>query len=108
MPAQGSEIHGGARTALGVFQVETGAERFWATGEHHDGCIAVILKTARGIGELTQRLRRQRIDAVAAVEAHHGDAALGPEAFFDGDEICQLSTSPAVYFQGYYCRAFAC
>ena len=83
MPAQRADIHGAARASFGVLQVEPGAERLGTAGEHHDRSIAVVLKTARGIGELTQRLRRKRIDAVAAVEPHHGDAAFRPQAFFD-------------------------
>src|SRR5712692_9310607 len=89
MPAQRADIHGPARAAFGVLEVEACAERIGAAGEHYRRGSAVVLKTARGIGELTQRFRRQRVDAVATVEAHHGDAALGPEAFFDLYKVCQ-------------------
>ena len=87
VPAQRPDIHGPARAAFGVLQIEAGAERLGAAGQHHDGGLAVILEAARGIGELAQRFRRQRIDAVAAVEAHHRDAALGAQALLDRDEI---------------------
>src|SRR5439155_26197243 len=83
VPAQRPDIHGAARPALGIFQVEPGAECLGAAGEHHHRSLAVVLKMAGGVSELTQRLRRQRVDAVATVEAHHTDATLGPEAFFD-------------------------
>jgi hypothetical protein len=98
MPAQRAHIHGLARPALGIPEVEAGAERFCAAGEHDHRGFGIILKAAGGIGELTQRLRRQRIDAVAAVEAHHGNAALGAEALFDRQEIGQLNTSLPVFF----------
>src|SRR6266581_880810 len=83
MPAQRTDIHGAARPAFGVLQVEAGAERLGAAGEHHHRRFAVVLETARGVGELTQRLGRQRVDAVAAVEPHHSDTSLGPETLFD-------------------------
>jgi len=58
----------------------------------------IVLKAAGGIGELAHRLRRQRIDAVAAVKADDRDAALGPEAFFDGDKAGQGGGSLPVIF----------
>jgi hypothetical protein len=73
--------------------IKAGAERLGGAGQHHDRSRGVILKTAGGIGELAHRLRRQRIDAVAAVEAHDRDTALGSKAFFDGDELGQGSIS---------------
>ena len=94
MPAQRADIHGPARAALGVLQIEAGAERFCAARQHHDRGLAVILKAARGIGQLAQRFRRQRVDAVAAVEAHHRDAAIRPETLFDRNETRSTSMSP--------------
>ena len=81
VPAQRPDIHGLARPALGILEIESGAEGVGAAGEHHHRGVGVVLEAARRIGELTQRFRRQRIDAVAAVEAHHGDASLGPRPF---------------------------
>ncbi len=57
MPAQRSDIHGRARPAFGVLEVEPGAECLGTAGQHDHGSFAVILETARGIGELTQRFR---------------------------------------------------
>ena len=79
--------------AFRVFQVEAGAERFGAAGQHHDRGRAIILKTARGIGELAQRFRRQRIDAVATVEPHHRDAAVRPKALLDFYKLSQRIAS---------------
>ncbi len=45
-----------------ILQVEAGAERLVTAGQHHDRGVAVILEAARGVGELTQGLRRERID----------------------------------------------
>ena len=71
---------------------------FGAAGQHHDRGFGVVLKTARGIGELAQRLRRQRVDAVAAVEAHHRDTAFGPKALFDCYKPRQrIASLPAVF-----------
>ena len=36
VPPQGADIHGFARAAFGVFEVEAGGKRFRAAGEHHD------------------------------------------------------------------------
>ena len=86
--------------ALGVLEIEAGAERLGAAGEHHGRGVAVVLKTARGVGELTQRLRRKRIDAVAAIETHHGNAAFRAEALFDGYKISQPGISlPVIFFK---------
>ena len=93
MPAQRAEIHGLARAAFGILQVEAGAEGFCAAGQHHDRGLRIILKAARGIGELAHRLRRQRVDAVAAVEAHDRDAAVGAEALLDRDKLRQRNAS---------------
>ncbi len=98
VPAQRTDIHGAARPAFGVLQVEAGAERLGAAGEHHDRRFAVVLETACGVGELTQRLGRQRVDAVATVEPHHGDAPLGPETLFDRYKVRQYPRSlPAAF-----------
>ena len=67
----------------GSFRSKPAVNALAPPGQHHDRGFAVILEAARGIGELAQRFRRQRIDAVAAVEAHHGDAAVRPKALFD-------------------------
>src|SRR5882724_2364688 len=93
MPAQRTDIHGAAGPAFGVLQVEAGAERLGAAGEHHDRRFAVVLKTARGVGELTQRLGRQRVDSVVTVEPHHSDAPLGPEPLFYPYEVRQCPRS---------------
>jgi len=93
MPAQRTEIHRSTRPALRVLQVEAGAERLVAAGEHHDRGVVVVLETARRGGELTQRFRRQRIDAVTAIEAHHGDAAFRAETLFNGHKIRQPDVS---------------
>ena len=61
----------------------------WAAGQHHDRGVIVILEAARGGGELAQRLRRERIDAVAAVESHHRNAAVRPQALLDFHKLCQ-------------------
>jgi len=51
-----------------------------------------------GVGELTQRLGRQRVDAVATVEPHHGDAPLEPEPLFYPYEVRQYPRSlPAAF-----------
>src|SRR5437879_2271794 len=47
---------------------------------------------------MAQRLRRHRVDAVAAVEAYDCDPAFGPEALFNGDKLGQLSGSLPVIF----------
>jgi len=52
MPAQRSDIHGLARFAFRILQVESGAERLGAAGQHHDRSVAIVLKTAGGGGEL--------------------------------------------------------
>src|SRR5258707_8401112 len=106
MPAHRADIHSPARAAFGVLEVEACAERIGAAGEHYRRGSAVVLKTARRIGELTQRFRRQRVDTVATVEAHHGDAALGPETLFDGYEPRQRPRSlPAIFLQRYLTNA---
>jgi len=98
VPAQRTDIHGAARPAFGVLQIEAGAERLGAAGEHHDRRFAVVLETACGVGELTQRLGRQRVDAVATVEPHHGDAPLEPEPLFYPYEVRQYPRSlPAAF-----------
>ena len=98
MPAQRTDVHGPPRAAFGIFQIKTGAECLRPAGENDDRGAAIVLETARGIGELTQRLGRQRVDAVAAVEAHHGDAPLWPEALFDLHKIRQRPRSlPAIF-----------
>src|ERR1700730_18193832 len=91
VPAQRTDVHGFARAAFGIFQSKLGAERLGPAGERHDGGVAVVLEAARGLGELTRRLRRQRVDAVAAVKAHHSDPPLRPEALFDGYKFRQVS-----------------
>src|SRR5712692_6995483 len=93
MPAQRADIHGPARAAFGVLEVEACAERIGAASEHYRRGSAVVFKTPGGVGELPQRFRRQRVDAVATVEAHHGDAPLGPETLFDRHKVRQVSTS---------------
>src|SRR5260221_3985465 len=106
MPAQRADIHGPARAAVGVLQVEACAERIGAAGEHYRRGSAVVFKTAGGVGELPQRFRRQRVDAVATVEAHHGDAPLGTETPFDGYEPRQrLRSLPAIFLQRYLTNA---
>src|SRR3979411_1081764 len=89
MPAQRADIHGFARAPFRVFQIKAGAERLCAAGQNHHRGFAVILKAAGGVGELTQRLRRQRIEAIAAVETHDRNTAFRPEPLLDGDELCQ-------------------
>src|SRR5205823_5601095 len=96
--AQGAEIHGLPRPAFGILQVKACAKGFGAAREHHDGSVAIILEAPRGIGELAQRFRRQRIDAVAAVETHDRDAALRPETLFDLYKIGHRSVSLPVIF----------
>ena len=49
VPAQRAEVHGLAGPAFGVLEVEAGAERLGAAGQHHDRGRVVILKTARGV-----------------------------------------------------------
>ena len=58
VPAQRAEIHGPARPAFGVLEVEAGGERIRAAGEHHDRSFTVVFEAARRISELTQRFRR--------------------------------------------------
>jgi hypothetical protein len=94
MPAQGTEVHGSAGSALGVLEVETGAERPGAPREHHDRSFAVILEAPRRIRELAYRFRRQSIDAVAAVEADHRYTAIGAEPLFDSHKILRHAPSP--------------
>ena len=99
MPAQRAEVHGPAGAAFGVLEIEARAEGILAASQHYDRGVGIVFEAARGIGELTQRFRRQRIDAVAAVEPHHGDAPLGPQTLFDRHEIrhkpapCRLFSS---------------
>jgi hypothetical protein len=100
MPAQRTDVHGSSRAAFGIFQIKAGAECLRPARENDDRGVAIVLKTACGIGELSQRFRRQRIDAVAPVEAHHGDAPLGPEALLDFDKLHQHPRSlSAIFFQ---------
>jgi len=87
VPAQRAEIHVPPRAAFGILEIEARAEGILAAGQHHDRGVGIVFEAARGICELTQRFRRQRIDAVAAVEPHHGDTPLGPVALFDRHEI---------------------
>ncbi len=59
--------------------------------------LAVVLEAARSVGELAQRLGRQGVDTVTAVEPHHGDAPLRPEALFNGHKPRQDAFSlPAI------------
>jgi hypothetical protein len=97
VPSQRSDIHGSPRAAFGIFQIKAGAECLGPAGENDDRGVAVVLEAARGIGELAQRLGRQRVDAVGAVEAHHGDAPLRSEALFDLHKIRQRLRS-AIFF----------
>jgi hypothetical protein len=92
MPAQRAEIHGFSRTAFGILEVEAGAECPGA-GQHHDRGLIVVLEAAGGVGKLAQRFRRQRIDAVAAVEPHHRNAALRPQALLDFYKLGQRIAS---------------
>src|SRR6185437_4228295 len=98
VPAQRADIHGPARSSLGILQIESGAEGIGAAGQHHDRGIAVVLEAARCVGELAQGFRRQRVDAVTAVEAHDSDPPLGSQAPFDGYKIRQIPL-PARFFE---------
>jgi hypothetical protein len=82
----------------GSFRSKTRAERFGAAGQHHDRGLTVVLKTARGVGELAHRLRRHRIDAVAAVETHDRYAAIRPETLLDFHKLGQCFASLPVIF----------
>jgi len=59
-------------TGLRILQVETSAESL-AAGEHHDRRFAVVLKPARGVGELTQRLGDNALMPSPRSKPHHGD-----------------------------------
>ncbi|MEZ0082424.1 nitrile hydratase alpha subunit [Bradyrhizobium japonicum] len=87
MPPQRAEIHVLARAALGILEVEAGAEGAGAARQNHDGRCGIILEAARGRSELAQRLRRERVDAVAAVEPHHRNPPLRSEALLDRHEV---------------------
>jgi hypothetical protein len=52
MPPQRAEVHVLARAPFDILEVEPGAERVRAACQHHDRGCGVILKTARGRGEL--------------------------------------------------------
>ena len=69
-------------------------------------CLTVIFKTARGVGELAHRFGRQRVDAVATVEAHHRDAPLRPLAFFYGDKTRQTPWPPSPLFVVAICLGY--
>jgi hypothetical protein len=62
-------------------------------GQHHDRGRIVILEAPGSVCELAQRLRRQRIDAVAAVESHHRNAAVRPQPLLDFYKLCQRIAS---------------
>ena len=47
----------------------------------------VVLEVARHVAQLAHRLAAERIDVVAAIETHDGDAALRPEPLLDFDEL---------------------
>ena len=77
----------------GSFRSKPARERFGAAGQHHDRGRVVILKTSRRVRELAHRLRRHRIDPVAAVETHHRDAAFRSQALLDLYKISQRTAS---------------
>ena len=89
VPAQRAEIHGLADLPSGSFRSKPALNDLAPPVSTTTEVVGVILKTAGGVGELAQRLRRQRIDAVAAVETHHRDAALGPKALLDVHKLRQ-------------------
>src|SRR6202030_3200095 len=92
------QVHGLARTTFGGLQIEARAECPGSAGEHHDRGVAVVLEAACCLGELTHRFRRQRIDAVAAVKAHHSDSAFRTEAPFDRHKIGHHAASLTAIF----------
>jgi hypothetical protein len=85
VPPQCADVHLAARAALRVLEIETRAERIGATGEHHDGRLGVVLEASSGPGELTQRLRRESIDAIATIKSYDGNAPIRPETSFERD-----------------------
>jgi hypothetical protein len=52
--------------------------------------IAIILETAGCSSKLSYCFGRQGIEAVASIEPHYRNAALGTEPLFDADEVRQL------------------
>jgi hypothetical protein len=91
--SQRAEVHGFAGATFRILQVKAGGERFGAAGQHYDRSRVVILKTSRGVRELAHRLRRHRVDAVAAVETHDRDAAFRSQALLDLHKISQRTAS---------------
>jgi hypothetical protein len=75
-------IHGPARAPFGVFQVKAGAECLFAAGQDNGRRIAIILETARCSSKLAYCFGRQRIEAIASIEPHYRNAALGAEPPF--------------------------
>src|SRR5262245_8040057 len=71
-----ADRQGIALAPFGVLEVEAGRERPRRAGEDDDRGVEVVLELARHVAQLAHRLVAHRIDAVAAVEAHDGDAPL--------------------------------
>jgi len=94
MMAQRAGIHRVAGAQLVVLQVETGAERLGRAGQHHGGGGRVVVEAVGGLGQFAHRLRRQRVDAVAAIEPHHGHATVRTEALLYRHKFRQ---APAPY-----------
>ena len=86
-----------ARAPFRIFQVETGAKRLGGTREDHDRGFEIVLEVARHVAQLAHRLLAERIDVVAAIEAHDGDAALRAEAFLYLHELALHRRIPPVF-----------
>src|SRR6516165_8105702 len=72
--------------ALRIFQIEAGRKSFRRAGQDHHRGFEIVLELARHVAQLAHRLTAERIDVVAAIEMHDGDATLRPEALLDFDE----------------------
>src|SRR6201986_2331991 len=89
---QTPNIHGLARTPFRVFQVKAGAECLCAAGQYNGRRIVLILKTVGYSSQLADCFGRKRIDSIASIKPHYGNAAFWAESLFDVDEVRQIST----------------
>ena len=76
----------GPRPAFRVLEVEARREHPGVARQDHHRGRHIVLEGLRGGAKLAHRRGRERIDGVAAVEPHHGDAALGSQPLLDADE----------------------
>ena len=88
--AAGAHAELRALAAFGILQVEARRKAVRRAGEDDDGGGGIVLEGLRRGAQLAHGGGRQRVQPVAAVETHDGDAAFRAEPLLDGDVLHRL------------------